>query len=40
MLYSKSGKKEEIKNEIFEVPAYYKIVTRPEMEKLFDDIQK
>ena len=33
-------KKEEIKNDIFEVPAYYKIVTRPQMEKLFDDIQK
>lgn len=33
-------KKEEIKNDVFEVPAYYKIVTRSEMEKLFDDIQK
>lgn len=33
-------KKEEIKDEVFEVPAFYKIVTRPEMEKLFDDIQK
>jgi hypothetical protein len=33
-------KKEEIKDEDFEVPAYYKIVTRSEMEKLFDDIQK
>lgn len=33
-------KKEEIKNEVFEVPAFYKIVTRPEMEKLFEDIQK
>ena len=33
-------KKEEIKEEVFEVPAFYKIVTRAEMEKLFDDIQK
>lgn len=33
-------KKEEIKDDIFEVPAFYKIVTRPEMEKLFEDIQK
>ncbi|MES2568150.1 MAG: hypothetical protein V4565_14850 [Bacteroidota bacterium] len=33
-------KKDEIKDEIFEVPAFYKIVTRAEMEKLFDDIQK
>lgn len=33
-------KKDEIKDEVFEVPAYYKIVTRAEMEKLFDDIQK
>ncbi len=33
-------KKEEIKDEVFEVPAYYKIVTRSEMEKLFVDIQK
>lgn len=33
-------KKEEIKDEDFEVPAFYKIVTRTEMEKLFEDIQK
>jgi hypothetical protein len=33
-------KKEEIKEEDFEVPAFYKIVTRTEMEKLFEDIQK
>ena len=33
-------KKEEIKDEVFEVPAFYKIVTRTEMEKLFEDIQK
>lgn len=33
-------KKDEIKDEVFEVPAFYKIVTRAEMEKLFDDIQK
>lgn len=33
-------KKDEIKDEVFEVPAFYKIVTRTEMEKLFDDIQK
>jgi hypothetical protein len=33
-------KKEEIKDDAFEVPAFYKIVTRPEMEKLFEDIQK
>ena len=33
-------KKEEIKDEDFEVPAFYKIVTRAEMEKLFEDIQK
>lgn len=35
-----SVKKEEIKDEDFEVPAFYKIVTRTEMEKLFEDIQK
>jgi hypothetical protein len=35
-----SVKKEEIKEDVFEVPAYYKIVTRAEMEKLFTDIQK
>jgi hypothetical protein len=35
-----SVKKEEIKEDVFEVPAYYKIVTRGEMEKLFTDIQK
>lgn len=33
-------KKEVIKEEDFEIPAYYKIVTRPEMEQLFVDIQK
>jgi hypothetical protein len=33
-------KKEEIKDDVFEVPAFYKIVTRAEMEKLFEDIQK
>lgn len=32
-------RKEEVKDEVFEVPSYYKIVTRPEMEKLFEDIQ-
>ena len=35
-----SVKKEEIKEDVFEVPAYYKIVTRTEMEKLFADLQK
>lgn len=35
-----SVKKEEIKDEVFEIPAYYKIVTREEMSKLFVDIQK
>jgi GLPGLI family protein len=35
-----SVKKEEVKDDVFEVPAFYKIVTRPEMEKLFEDIQK
>lgn len=33
-------KNEEIKDDSFDVPAFYKIVTRPEMEKLFEDIQK
>lgn len=33
-------KKEEISDDVFEIPAYYKIVARPEMEKLFEDIQK
>lgn len=33
-------KKEEVKDDIFEIPAYYKIVTRQEMEKLFEDIQQ
>ena len=33
-------KAEEIKEDVFEVPAFYKIVTRDEMEKLFEDIQK
>lgn len=35
-----SVKSEEVKDDAFEVPAFYKIVTRPEMEKLFEDIQK
>lgn len=35
-----SVKKEEIKDETFEIPSYYKIVTRNEMEQLFADIQK
>ena len=35
-----SVKKEEIKDDAFEVPTFYKIVNRQEMEKLFDDIQK
>jgi GLPGLI family protein len=35
-----SVKNEEIKDDYFEVPAFYKIVTRTEMEKLFEDIQK
>ena len=35
-----SVKKAEIKNETFEIPSYYKIVTRPEMDKLFADFQK
>lgn len=33
-------KKEEIADDTFEVPSYYKIVTRSEMEQLFTDIQK
>lgn len=33
-------KKEEVKDDIFEIPSYYKIVTRNEMEQLFADIQK
>lgn len=33
-------KKEEVKDETFEVPSYYKIVNRAEMEQLFADIQK
>lgn len=33
-------KKEEVPDDIFEIPAYYKIVTRQEMEKLFEDIQQ
>lgn len=37
---AKAVKDEEIKDETFDVPAYYKIVTRPEMEKLFQDIQQ
>lgn len=35
-----SVKKQEVKEDVFEVPPYYKIVTRSEMEKLFADIQK
>ena len=34
-----SVKKEDVKDDVFEVPAFYKIVTRSEMEKLFEDIQ-
>lgn len=34
-----SVKKEVIKEEEFEIPAFYRIVTQPEMEKLFMDIQ-
>lgn len=37
---AKTVKDEEIKDENFIVPAYYKIVTRAEMEKLFQDIQQ
>lgn len=37
---AKAVKNEEIKNTVFEVPAFYKIVTRSEMEKFFNDIQK
>lgn len=33
-------KKEPVTDDCFEIPAYYKIVTRQEMEKLFEDIQK
>lgn len=33
-------KKEEVRDETFEVPSYYKIVNRAEMEQLFADIQK
>ncbi len=33
-------KKEEVKDSDFEIPAYYKIVSRSEMEKLFEDIQQ
>lgn len=35
-----SVKKAEINDEVFEIPSYYKIVTRPEMDKLFADFQK
>lgn len=35
-----SVKKQEVKEDVFEVPPYYEIVTRSEMEKLFADIQK
>lgn len=37
---AKEVKNAEVKDDTFEVPAYYKIVTRPEMEKLFEDIQQ
>jgi hypothetical protein len=37
---AKEVKSAEVKDDTFEVPAYYKIVTRPEMEKLFEDIQQ
>ena len=36
---AKSVKKETISNDIFEIPAVYKIVNRAEMEKLFEDLQ-
>ena len=32
-------KKEEVKDDCFEIPSFYRIVTKPEMEKLFEDIQ-
>ena len=35
-----SVRKIEVKDELFEIPSYYKIVTRPEMDKLFADFQK
>ncbi len=35
-----SVKKEEVPDNVFEVPAYYKIVTRDEMDKVFADILK
>ena len=35
-----SVKKVEVKEDVFEVPSYYKIVSRPEMDKLFADFQK
>ncbi len=33
-------KKEEVKDSDFEIPAYFRIVTKAEMEKLFEDIQQ
>lgn len=33
-------KQEEISDTEFEIPTYYKIITRPEMDKLFEDFQK
>lgn len=35
-----SVKKEEVKNDVFEVPSFYKMVSRSEMEALFADIQQ
>jgi len=35
-----SVKKVEVKEDVFEIPSYYKIVTRSEMDKLFADFQK
>lgn len=35
-----SVKSIEIKDEVFEIPSYYKIVSRTEMDKLFADFQK
>ncbi len=35
-----SVKEEEINDTEFEIPTYYKIITRPEMDKLFEDFQK
>ena len=35
-----SVKKVDVKEDVFEIPSYYKIVSRPEMDKLFADFQK